>query len=266
MPLPFLTSPALSAIPGIGHGFFTRQGGVSEGVYGSLNCGWGSKDKRDRIVRNRALVAEALGARELMTAYQVHSTTIHHVDRPFAGRPPERGALGARKLDNHGVPGKEEAEEPGRVPAGRLIFGVLAAGMIRALPPPGPTDSVLPLLATRWREILPPNEFDVMQEGLSLVVTAVDPGGEWRGAFSAGSLLELRIPVSRSLRLKIYFENQARELQEFVSKHRQHPWPSRGAASHVLVTQDEIRVWYGPSDETRADLRWRPIQRSVLGL
>jgi YfiH family protein len=93
MTSPFLTSPALSAIPNIRHGFFTRQGGVSDGLYDSLNCGWGSKDDRQRIIENRARVAGALGARELMTAYQIHSTTIHHVDAPFEGRPPDGDGL-----------------------------------------------------------------------------------------------------------------------------------------------------------------------------
>lgn len=66
---------ALSALPGIAHGFFTRRGGVSEGIYASLNCGVGSKDSAEAVRENRARVAARLGARKLMTCYQVHGTT-----------------------------------------------------------------------------------------------------------------------------------------------------------------------------------------------
>ena len=48
-----LTSDSLSALPGIRHGFFTREGGVSEGLYASLNCGLGSGDNLDSIAENR---------------------------------------------------------------------------------------------------------------------------------------------------------------------------------------------------------------------
>ena len=63
------------ALPGIAHGFFTREGGVSDGLYASLNCGVGSNDARDRVLENRARVAQALGvgAENLATPHQVHS-------------------------------------------------------------------------------------------------------------------------------------------------------------------------------------------------
>jgi len=70
-----LTSDSLAALPGIRHGFFTRQGGVSEGLYASLNCGLGSGDDLDRVAENRgrALARLGLPAERLATAYQVHS-------------------------------------------------------------------------------------------------------------------------------------------------------------------------------------------------
>jgi purine-nucleoside/S-methyl-5'-thioadenosine phosphorylase / adenosine deaminase len=63
------------ALPGVTHGFFTREGGVSDGLYASLNCGVGSKDMRERVLENRARVAQALGvgAANLATPHQVHS-------------------------------------------------------------------------------------------------------------------------------------------------------------------------------------------------
>lgn len=74
MPHP-LTIEALSALPGVAHGFFTRQGGVSKGIYASLNCGVGSKDSPDAVRKNRARVAQRLDARKLLTCHQVHGTT-----------------------------------------------------------------------------------------------------------------------------------------------------------------------------------------------
>ena len=68
-------SEALSKIPGINHGFFTREGGISEGDYASLNCGLGSQDDPEHIKVNRSRVAESLKVEtgQLVTAYQIHS-------------------------------------------------------------------------------------------------------------------------------------------------------------------------------------------------
>jgi len=76
----------LLAHPGIAHGFFTREGGVSEGIYASLNIGLGSADDRDRVLANRARVAEALGVApsDLVLPYQVHSPDVAVVDAPWA--------------------------------------------------------------------------------------------------------------------------------------------------------------------------------------
>lgn len=76
MTLPMLTSPALSAVPGISHGFFTRQGGVSKGLYDSLNVGRGSKDDAAAVDENRQRIQRALGAKALHTVYQIHSAKV----------------------------------------------------------------------------------------------------------------------------------------------------------------------------------------------
>jgi YfiH family protein len=70
----FLTARALR-LPGVAHGFFTRQGGVSEGVYASLNGGVGSRDPPQAVAENRARMAAALGVapERLAVPYQVHS-------------------------------------------------------------------------------------------------------------------------------------------------------------------------------------------------
>ncbi len=76
----------LLAHPGIAHGFFTREGGVSDGLYTSLNIGLGSADLRERVLANRARVATALGvaADALVLPYQVHSPDVAVVETPWA--------------------------------------------------------------------------------------------------------------------------------------------------------------------------------------
>ena len=84
------------ALPGISHGFFTRGGGVSSGIYASLNCGIGSNDDRGFVMENRARVATAIGAlpEKLATPYQVHSTIAVTVDEVWApGSGPKADAL-----------------------------------------------------------------------------------------------------------------------------------------------------------------------------
>jgi YfiH family protein len=80
----------------IAHGFFTRQGGVSEGIYASLNCGPGSRDVRDTVVENRRRVAASLGvdAARLVTVYQIHSPDVVAVETPWTmDDPPRADAL-----------------------------------------------------------------------------------------------------------------------------------------------------------------------------
>jgi YfiH family protein len=66
------------ALTGIRHAFFTRSGGVSDGVYASLNGGIGSRDAAGKVAENRARMASALGVepQRLLTAYQVHSPNV----------------------------------------------------------------------------------------------------------------------------------------------------------------------------------------------
>jgi len=64
------------SLPRVVHGFFGRQGGVSDGIYASLNCGPGSGDDRAKVIENRRRVTETFGAgARLLTLYQIHSPT-----------------------------------------------------------------------------------------------------------------------------------------------------------------------------------------------
>jgi polyphenol oxidase len=67
------------------HGFFTRQGGVSDGLFQSLNCGFGSGDAADRVARNRGLAMDRLDLApdRLMTCRQIHSAEVITVEGPW---------------------------------------------------------------------------------------------------------------------------------------------------------------------------------------
>jgi YfiH family protein len=81
---------------GVAHGFFGRQGGVSSGIYASLNCGYGSGDDSASVCENRTRVARWLGTREesLITLYQIHSADALHVTTPWTrAAPPKADAM-----------------------------------------------------------------------------------------------------------------------------------------------------------------------------
>ena len=86
LPLP-LQSPLLAASGEnrVRHGFFTRQGGVSEGLYQGLNVGLGSDDDPELVRENRSRVAAALGfsGKSLSTPHQVHSPDVVTISEPF---------------------------------------------------------------------------------------------------------------------------------------------------------------------------------------
>jgi YfiH family protein len=86
-----LQARSLSALPGIRHAFFTRDGGVSEGIYRSMNGGLGSEDSPAKVAENRARMAAKLGVtpERFLSVYQIHSPTVVVADAPWpaADRP-----------------------------------------------------------------------------------------------------------------------------------------------------------------------------------
>lgn len=95
-----IEAQTLAALEGVRHGFFTRRGGVSTGIYGSLNCGLGSKDDPASVTRNREHVATSLGvaAGHLVTPYQVHSPTAVVATGPWGhGEAPRADAIVTRE-------------------------------------------------------------------------------------------------------------------------------------------------------------------------
>lgn len=83
--LEIITSDALE----VRHGFFTRKGGASSGIFAGLNCGTGSSDQTEIVTINRSRVAEAMGVAPemLVTVHQVHSAKAIPVTGPLSIRP-----------------------------------------------------------------------------------------------------------------------------------------------------------------------------------
>ena len=93
MALDPITHPLLEQA-GVRHGFFTRQGGVSTGLYEGRNTGVGSEDDPAAVAENRRRVAEWMGGTpdDLAACYQVHSAIAHVADAGWRGHRPEGDA------------------------------------------------------------------------------------------------------------------------------------------------------------------------------
>lgn len=93
--LPTIQSPLLASLPGVRHAFFTRQGGVSRGIYDSLNVGRGSKDEPADVIENRARAAAWFGGapEDLNTCFQIHSTIAITADGSWGDVRPEGDAV-----------------------------------------------------------------------------------------------------------------------------------------------------------------------------
>ena len=93
-----LASPLLSAIPGLRHAFFTRDGGVSGGLYASLNGGIGSSDDPGNVAENRRRMAEQMGVRpeNFLSVWQIHSPDAVVAEGPWPGERPRADAIVTR--------------------------------------------------------------------------------------------------------------------------------------------------------------------------
>ncbi|MFS4439620.1 peptidoglycan editing factor PgeF [Paracoccaceae bacterium GXU_MW_L88] len=94
-----MTLTQLTADLPVIHGFFTRQGGVSTGLYAELNCGRGSQDEATNVDENRARVAKAVGVtpENLLSVHQIHSD-ICVIAEPGMDRP-EADAMATNNSD-----------------------------------------------------------------------------------------------------------------------------------------------------------------------
>lgn len=122
----FITSPDLAHETGIRHAFFSREGGVSTGIYASLNGGVGSRDDQGHVTENRARMAAHLGVErdKLVSVYQVHSPDVEVVTGPWPGERPKADAM---VTVAHGVAlGVSSAD------CGPILFADSEAGVIGA--------------------------------------------------------------------------------------------------------------------------------------
>jgi YfiH family protein len=122
-----LQATVLAVLPGIRHAFFTRSGGVSEGVYTSLNGGVGSKDAPEHVAENRARMALALGveAERFLTPYQIHSPDVVIADQPWSAQARPRADAMVTRQPQLAI-GVSTAD------CGPLLFADAAAGVIGA--------------------------------------------------------------------------------------------------------------------------------------
>ncbi|MBV8472267.1 MAG: peptidoglycan editing factor PgeF [Hyphomicrobiales bacterium] len=122
----FLRASALE-LPGVAHGFFTRRGGVSNGVYASLNGGVGSRDEAEAVRENRTRMAAALALapERLVVPYQIHSADVVTLSEPFPfdARPRCDGLVTATAGLAIGVTGAD---------CGMILFADPDAGVIGA--------------------------------------------------------------------------------------------------------------------------------------
>lgn len=112
----YVTAPLLADPPALRHAFFTRQGGVSAGIYAGLNVGYGSDDAGAAVAENRRRCRAALHADQppLVTVHQIHSAEVARVTEPW---------------DHHQAPRADAlvTDRPG------LALGVLAADCVPIL-------------------------------------------------------------------------------------------------------------------------------------
>jgi hypothetical protein len=124
-PPPAILAPSLAALAGVGHGFFGRQGGVSTGIYDSLNCGPGSGDDTAAVGENRRRVGAALGAEHLLSLHQVHGVEVALVREPWDVR--SRPRCDAMVTDRPGIALGSLAAD-----CGPILFADAAAGIVGA--------------------------------------------------------------------------------------------------------------------------------------
>jgi YfiH family protein len=112
--------------PFLRHGFFTRVGGVSEGIYAGLNTGTGSDDDKGNVAENRRRVAQWLGVppQNLLSVWQVHSADVLVVSEPFSGERPQADAM---VTDRRGI-----AIAASSADCGPILFAEPDAGVIGA--------------------------------------------------------------------------------------------------------------------------------------
>ena len=76
-----IKSQKLSKVKNISHGFFSKKGGCSKGIYESLNCSLGSKDKKIHVIKNIEVIKKKFSCNNINLLNQIHSNKIIHLKR-----------------------------------------------------------------------------------------------------------------------------------------------------------------------------------------
>lgn len=190
---PFLSHSSLAHTT-ISHGFFGREGGVSEGIYAGLNCGPGSKDNPVHVKENRARVALALGAspENLCTLYQIHSATVVTIERPWEGVPLQADALVTNK--------------PGLVlgiltaDCAPILFADTKAGVIGAAHAgwKGAVSGVAENTVAAMEQLGAKRDHIVAVVGSCIAQPSYEVGAEFMARFSAADQARFFIPSTRA--------------------------------------------------------------------
>jgi YfiH family protein len=122
-----ITAPSLSKFSNIRHAFFTREGGVSDGIYTSLNGGLGSKDTEDNVRQNRARMAASLGVAptHFVSCFQIHSPDVIVATEPWTRETAPRADAIVTRTPNLGI-GVTTAD------CGPILFADGEAGVVGA--------------------------------------------------------------------------------------------------------------------------------------
>lgn len=118
-------SKKLAALKNIRHAFFTREGGVSQGIYTSLNGGLGSNDESANVQENRRRMSAAIGAEHLLTCYQIHSADVVVANSAWSRE-------GAARADGIVTRKKRLAVGASSADCGPLLFADDKAGIVAA--------------------------------------------------------------------------------------------------------------------------------------
>lgn len=192
--LPIIRSRLLDEA-GIAHAFFTRQGGVSTGVYASLNGGAGSRDEGAAVAENKRRMAETLGVapERFMVPYQIHSADAVTIAAPWsdAERPRCDGVATAAKGLGLGVTGAD---------CGILLFADARAGVVAAAHAgwKGAFDGVIEATLKRMEELSASRANINVVLGPTIAQASYEVGPEFVARFRAADPTFQRFFISSS--------------------------------------------------------------------
>ena len=230
----FITSPDLAGETGIRHAFFTREGGISTGIYASLNGGVGSQDDQAHVTENRARMAAHLGVErdKLVSLYQVHSPDVAVVTGPWPGERPKADAM---VTIAHGVAlGVSSAD------CGPILFADSEAGVIGAAHSgwKGAFGGVVGATVTAMEKLGARRERIIAVLGPTISATAYEVGPEFIERFKAENATYSRFFHASERPAHAMFD-----LPAFIAHRAQEPGIGRFVDLALCTYGDESRFY-----------------------